>query len=136
MSGYQVFVSHGSDDMWVARQIARSIKEIGATTFLDETDIPKGTNFKSRVHSEIAKSREIVALFTPWSARRSWVWVEIGAAWSQSKPVVAVFYGMNVSDLHESGQGQAILEDINVLSLNVFDIYLEELRVRIRENAS
>lgn len=133
---YKVFVSHGSHDLWVAAQIAKSIKEIGADTFLDETDIPKGADFKKSVHREIANSQELVALFTPWSAKRSWVWIEIGAAWSQNKPIIAVFYGMTMLDLEESGQGKAILEDINILSLDQFNEYLEELHERVREAAS
>jgi len=132
-NGYRVFVSHGSSDSWVAAQIARSIHDTGASTFLDESDIPKGANFKERIHEEIKKSRELVALFTPWSSKRSWVWVEIGAAWSQEKPVVAVFYGMGATDLDQSGQGKAILDDINVLEINKFDIYVEELRKRLAE---
>jgi len=136
MDGYKVFVSHGSNDSWVAAQIARSIHDVGASTFLDESDIPKGANYKERIHEEIKNSKELVALFTPWSSRRSWVWVEIGAAWSQEKPVVAVFYGMCVADLDQSGQGKAILEDINVLEINEFGVYLEELRKRLAEPGS
>ncbi len=131
--GYKVFVSHGSHDVWVAGQIAKSIREIGAAPFLDETDIPKGSNYKQIIHREIGESREIVALFTPWSKKRSWVWVEIGAAWIQDKPVVAVFYGMEVSDLEVGGQGKAILEDINILKLNDVELYLQQLAGRINE---
>jgi hypothetical protein len=130
---YKVFVSHGSEDAWVAGQIAKSIQEVGAVTFLDGANIPKGANFKQIIHREIGSSHELVALFTPWSAKRSWVWIEIGAAWGQEKPVVAVFYGMRVSDLEESGQGKAILEDINILKLNDFGSYLRELAERVKE---
>jgi hypothetical protein len=128
---YKVFISHGSDDTWVAGQIAKSIQEAGADTFLDETNIPKGGNFKQIIHREIASSNELVALFTPWSAKRSWVWIEIGAAWGQGKPVIGVFYGMGVSDLEESGQGKAILEEINVVQLNGIERYLKELGERV-----
>ncbi len=132
---YKVFVSHGSHDSWVATQIARAVREQGAEAFLDETDIPKGANFKKRVHEEIRLSRELIALFTPWSSKRSWVWVEIGAAWSQEMPVVAVFYGMTPVDLEESGQGKAILEDINIVAMNDIDDYLAELGARVRGKA-
>jgi TIR domain len=127
---YRVFISHGTQDTWVAGQIAKSIREVGAVPFLDATDIPKGAKFKQMVHREIGSSDELIALFTPWSAKRSWVWIEIGAAWGQEKPVVAVFYGMKVADLEGSGQGKGILEDINVLDLNDFQSYLRELAAR------
>lgn len=128
---YRVFVSHGSDDRWIAAQIAKCLREIGAETFLDETNIPKGANFKQIIHREIALSNEVVALFTPWSAKRSWVWIEMGAAWGQDKPVVAVFYGMALSDLEENGQGKGMLEDINVLQLNDIQQYLAEVAIRV-----
>lgn len=104
---------------------------MGAEPFLDETDIPKGANFKQIIHTEIASSDEVIALFTPWSAKRSWVWIEIGAAWGQGKPVVAVFYAMELRDLEENGQGRGMLEDINVLQLNDMDRYLAELATRV-----
>jgi hypothetical protein len=129
---YKVFVSHGTQDNWVARKMAKCIQEVGAATFLDQTNIPKGANFRQIIHKEIAACQELVALFTPWSAKRSWVWIEIGAAWGQEKPVLAVFYGMSVSDLEDSGQGKAILEDINVINLNDFQTYLSQLAARIK----
>lgn len=127
---YRVFVSHGTDDHWIAAQIAKCIREAGADTFLDESSIPKGGNFKQIIHKEIALSNEVVALFTPWSAKRSWVWIEMGAAWGQDKPVVAVFQGMTLHDLEQSGQGKGMLEDINVLQLNDIDRYFTEVAQR------
>jgi hypothetical protein len=112
--------------------MAKCIQEVGAATFLDQTNVPKGANFRQIIHKEIAACQELVALFTPWSAKRSWVWIEIGAAWGQEKPVLAAFYGMSVSDLEDSGQGKAILEDINVIDLNDFGTYLSQLAARIK----
>jgi hypothetical protein len=129
---YRVFVSHGTQDSWVAAQIARAVRDAGATAFLDETDIQKGENLKQRIHDEIVLCNELIALFTPWSHQRSWVWIEIGAAWGQEKPIIAVFYGMNPSDLEDSGQGKAVLEDINIINLNNLDAYLRELAARVR----
>jgi len=128
---YRVFVSHASDDSWIASQIARCVRDLGADAFLDETSIAKGENFKQIIHREIALSNEVIALFTPWSAKRSWVWIEIGAAWSQDKPVVAVFYGMELGDLEKSGQGKGMLEDINVLQLNDIEQYFTQLASRV-----
>jgi hypothetical protein len=128
---YKIFLSHGSDDSWIATQIARRVQEVGAVPFLDETNIPKGANFKKSIHDEIKQSRELIALFTPWSFKRSWVWIEIGAAWGQNKPVVAVFYGMGLNDLETSGQGKGILEDINIVQLNDIEQYFGELATRV-----
>ena len=137
MADYKIFVSHGSPDMWIAGQISKEIQAAGASPFLDESDIPKGSpDFKRIIRDEIAESHELIAFFTPWSATRSWVWIEIGAAWNREIPILAVFYRMEVGDLDKNGQGKAILEDINVLQLNEFDVYLQQLRSRVREEQS
>jgi len=134
MEPYKVFVSHGSHDLWLAGQIAKEIQNLLAVPFLDETNIPKGSpNFKKIIQEEILASRELVALFTPWSATRSWVGIEMGAAWILDIPILAVFYGMTVNDLDKNNQGKAILEDINVITLNDLATYLTQLGVRVRE---
>ena len=133
MSTYKVFVSHGGQDIWLAGQMAKEIHTVGALPFLDETNIPKGADFKRIIREEISASRELVALFTPWSAMRSWAWIEMGAAWDRGIPILAVFYRMGVTDLDKAGQGKAILEDINVIDLNEFDKYLKQLGTRVAE---
>ena len=134
MDAYKVFVSHGSHDLWLAGQISKKIQGLGASPFLDETNIPKGSpDFKKIIREEIVASRELVALFTPWSAMRSWVWIELGAAWTREIPILAVFYGMQVNDLDKTGQGKAILEDINIINLNDLDAYLKQLGIRVME---
>lgn len=131
MGKYRVFISHGSDESWIATQVGRRIEELGGEAFLDELHIPKGANIKEIIHREIKGSNELVALFTPWPSRRSWLWIEIGAAWAQDKPVVAVFYRMQLEDLEANGQGKGILEDINVVQLNEIELYLRQLATRV-----
>lgn len=134
---YKIFISHGSQDAWLAGQISKEVRSLGGSAFLDETGIAKGSpDFKRIIREEIKASRELIALFTPWSAMRSWVWIEIGAAWEREIPIVAVFYGMKVSNLEDTGQGKAILEDINVLNLDDLAVYLDQLRLRIEKAQS
>ena len=128
---YKVFVSHGKPDTWLAKQLAKEIRALGASTFLDETDIPKGANFKIIVKQQVAECNELIALFTPWSAQRFWVWSEIGAAWGQDKPVIGVLYGLSLKELEAIGEGKAMFEDINILELNDTDKYLSELKNRV-----
>lgn len=108
----------------------RCIEECGAETFLDVNDITTGDDFKAILRSELAQADELVALFTPFSRRRVWLWTEIAIAWSTDKRIVAVFYGMTLADLTQVG-GSGVLEDRHVRALNDFDIYLAELRGRV-----
>src|ERR1700682_4640967 len=102
---YRVFVSHAGDDIWVAEQIAKSIEDCGATAFLDRRDIAAGDNFKHRVHEEIGKCDELLALFTPWSRRRAWVRHEIGMADMLRKRIVCVFYKVSIADFGAGDDG-------------------------------
>lgn len=131
-NSYKVFVAHSSVDTWVANQMATAIHSRGACTFLDDVDIHKGDDFKRIIKGEVASSNELIALFTPWAAKRTWIWTEIGAAWGQGKRIIAVFHGMILSDLGKDGSDRSILEDVNVLQLNDMDRYLEELEERVK----
>jgi|SRR5215213_3232291 len=44
-----VFVSHDSRDTWGARQIARALREAGASVFLDEAEVEVGEDFAERI---------------------------------------------------------------------------------------
>lgn len=137
MDDYKIFISHGSKDAWIAGQIAKEVRSLGGATFLDETDIPKGNlDFKRIILEEIKASNELIVLFTPQSQMRSWVWIEMGAAWGRDIPVVAVFYGMEASDLEDTGQGKGFLENSNILTLDdLNNEYLNQLRLRIEKAA-
>jgi hypothetical protein len=128
----KVSISHGAHDAWVAKQMARCIEECGAETFLDVNDIETGDEFKSRIRAEIIGSDEFVALLTPFSRRRSWLWNEIGVAWGHRKRIVAITYGMAMADLdNEDGGGRGVLEGYQFRRLNDFETYVHELRERV-----
>ena len=44
-----VFISHGGEDTWIAKQIARGISERGGRPFLDQADIAIGANFEDEI---------------------------------------------------------------------------------------
>jgi len=129
---YRVFVSHDWSDRWVARQMARCISDAGAQPFVDIFDIEKGDRFEERIREELAECQELVALLTPWSVDRNWVWTEMASAWIMRKRLVPVLYGIT---LHEIGQlhgGLAHLSASNVCGIDEFDDYIRELRERTK----
>ena len=125
-----VFVSHGSRDAWVARQMARCIAETGATTFIDVNDIATGDDYKRRIRDEIGHSNEIVVLFTNWSRRRAWLWAEIGAAWFAGIRIIAIMYETTQRQLEDEG-GFALVDSLHFRSINSFESYLKELQERV-----
>jgi hypothetical protein len=128
----KVFLSHGDYDEWIAKQMARCIEECGSEVFLDVNDIETGDEWRSRIKAEIINSDELVALLTPFSVKRTWLWHEIGAAWVLQKRIVAITYGMTVADLDNAdGGGRGVLEGYQFRALKDFETYLHELRERI-----
>jgi hypothetical protein len=126
----KVFISHGSHDSWIARQMARCIAECGVETFLDVYDIQTGDDWQDRLFAEIDATDELVVLVTPFSRDRVWLWVEIGAAMKVNKPVRPILYGLSMRDLVKSGNAGP-LPGLHARSLNEFDSYLVELRARM-----
>jgi hypothetical protein len=129
---YRVFVSHAGDDIWVAEQIARNIEDCGASAFLDRRDIAAGDNFKERIHDEIPKCNELLALFTPWSRRRAWVRHEIGMADILKKRIVCVFYKVTIADFQGDEDGLGPLDGLNTVDINGLASYFKALRRRAK----
>ncbi|MGJ0395686.1 MAG: toll/interleukin-1 receptor domain-containing protein [Methylocystis sp.] len=77
---YRIFISHGWHDRWIARQMARLVADAGGSPFIDIFDIEISDRIAERVLEGTRECRELVALLTPWSVERNWVWAEIAAA--------------------------------------------------------
>lgn len=129
---YNVFVSHGWHDRWIARQMASSIvAETGAQVFIDIFDIQSGDRIEQRVHAGLSGCTELVSLLTPWSVDRNWVWSEMAGAWALRKRYVGVIYGLSLEEIEKNHGGLAMLSPTNVIGLNEFDTYLVELGKRV-----
>ena len=128
---YHVFVSHSGDDLWIAKQLARCIEDCGATTFLDRRDIDVGDKFKDRIHDEIPRANELVAIFTPWSRKRAWVRHEIGMADMLKKRIVCVFYRVSVADFEGDEDGLGPLDGLNIIDINEMNAYFRGLKRRV-----
>ncbi len=128
---YRIFVSHGWTDKWVAEQIAKRLKDdCNCEAFIDVFDIAKGDDIEERIFKELPKCSELVALLTPWSADRNWVWIEIGAARALGLRVVAVLYGITLADLDKDRGGKGFLGSKNIVEINSIDVYLNEVTKR------
>jgi hypothetical protein len=132
---YSIFISHGWHDRWVAAQMARAVAEIGGVPFIDIFDIEKGDRIEERVRAGLDACDELVALLTPWSVDRNWVWTEIAAAWALRKRFVGVVYGVTIEEIEKRHGGMACLGPTNVVALDDFDEYIGELTRRIGQRA-
>jgi TIR domain len=127
----RVFVSHGWADKWVAEQVARRLaKDCNCETFIDVFDVAKGDDIEARIFEEIPKCDELVALLTPWAADRNWLWVEMGAARMAGLRIVAVLYGLSLSDIDKDRGGRTFLGAKNLVDINDLETYLTEVAKR------
>lgn len=127
---YRVFISHGAADTWVASQIRRRIGEASADTFVDVYDIAKGDDIEDRIFEEMKECNEILALLTPWSVDRNWVWTELGAARGLGLRIVAVLYAVTLDTIDKEKGGSAFLRAKNCVDMNDLETYLKELKRR------
>jgi len=128
-----VFVSHGGADTWVARQIEREIREAGAEAFLDESNIGIGEDFPEAIRAYLQRADELLVLLTPWSVRRPWVWVEVGAAFQRAILIVGVLHGLSPDELRSDTSIPIFLLERNLINLNDIQRYFEQLRRRVGE---
>ena len=127
----RVFVSHSAKDAWVARQIAAEIRRRGAETFLDEADIAHSDDFEEAILKAEETCTELLVLLTPWSLKRSWVWLEIGFFRHARKRIVGVLYGLSAQDLSADPDVASVLTKLDMVELNSLDSYLDQLSNRL-----
>lgn len=128
-----VFVSHSSQDTWIAKQIAREIEARGATPFLDEAQVDAGSDFEEDILNFLEQAHELVVLLTPWALERPYVWAEIGAAWGRRIPIVALLLGITATELQSRPGIPVLLKKRDLLQLNEVEVYLDQLSGRIRQ---
>lgn len=129
---YLVFISHSSQDTWVARQISREVSSAGAQPFLDEAEIDLGADFEEEILHVLENADELVVLLTPWALERPYVWAEIGAAWGRRLPIVGLLHGIEASELQVKPGIPVLLKRRSLLDLNDIDAYLTALSERVR----
>jgi hypothetical protein len=130
MAEHLVFISHSSQDTWVAKQIAKEVIECGATPFLDEADIEVGDDFEERIRDFLNRAHELVVLLTPWALERPYVWAELGVAWGRGLPIVALLHGLTAGELQARPGTPVFLKGRDMIQLNDVATYLSQLRKR------
>jgi hypothetical protein len=127
----RVFISHASNDAWVAKQIEAKAKSCGATTFLDCEHIEHGDDFEEKIIDAAEDCTELLVLFTPTARDRKYVWLEIGMFLGARKRIVGVLYGVKKEDIATDQFTPVALKRIDSVELNDIDSYFAELSRRV-----
>lgn len=127
----KVFVSHSSQDLWIARQIASEIQNLGAQTFLDVADIAHGDDFEEEILKAEPGCSELLVLLTPWSLKRPWIWLEIGFFRHSRKRIVCVLHGVSAREVASDPDVASVVKKLDMVELNDLGSYLAQLKQRI-----
>lgn len=87
---YTVFISHSSKDLELARDLARRLKEVGVSTFVDTDEVSAGGEISSGVLSALREADEVLLVLTDNALVSSNVMFEFGAADALDKRVTPV----------------------------------------------
>ena len=129
----KVFLSHSSQDKWIARQIARAIRDCGSDVFLDEANVDVGGPFEEDIRTYLAEADELVWLATPSALTRPYVWAELGVAWVRRIRIITLVHGMSVADLMGRTDVPVFVKERYALPLDDLDRYLDDLRRRLEQ---
>ena len=127
-SAYTVFISYSSKEKWIARQISKEIKALGAETWLDLNDLQGGDEIRRSIKRGIRTSQEMVVLLSLHSITSPWVVYEGAIADEQEKRITPILNNLAPDET------LAPLQGIKAIDLNDFDDFLVELTGRIKKH--
>jgi hypothetical protein len=156
----KVFVSHSSQDAWVAQQIASSVRRCGADFFIDKEKIQRGDRIDDEILLAAESSTELLVLLTPWAVERPYVMMELGLFCQTGKRIIGVVHGLNDhersllalglfwgfgltpagptggrTDLDDAVVSKLpmVLRQTNLVPLSKIDSYFAELKARVKQ---
>lgn len=86
----KLFISHATSDGEFASTVQRELEKVfanGIEVFCTSSpgSIPVGTDWLEVIDQKLATTQAVVAIVTPVSIERPWLWFEIGATWSKGQ---------------------------------------------------
>ncbi|MGI8439591.1 MAG: TIR domain-containing protein [Thermoleophilaceae bacterium] len=107
--------------------------QYGPTGFADSQVVETGDQLEAELKTALHDADELLVLLTPAALERPYVWIEIGAAWSQGKRIIGILHGMTTSELAGRDGTPAFLTGIVLRDINELEEYLGELRQRLTD---
>ena len=126
----RVFISHSSEDTWVALRMAEAIRGTGAGTFLDRHDIAHGDRFEEEIRKGEANCDEQLVLLTPRSMLSTWIALEMAFFRHSRKRIVLVRHGVTNEGIASAAVLPPFSRELDTVHLNDFDSYFRQLAQR------
>ena len=85
-----LFISHASSDAEFANAVKQEIEKVfanGVSVFCTSSPgaISVGTDWLADIESKLAVAQAVIAIVTPVSIERPWLWFEVGATWANGR---------------------------------------------------
>ena len=86
----RLFISHATSDGEFANAVKQEIEKVfanGVNVFCTSSPgtIPAGTDWLSDIEDKLESAQAVIAIVTPVSIERPWLWFEIGATWAKGR---------------------------------------------------
>jgi hypothetical protein len=120
---YSIFLSHSSQDAWLAKVIGEKIETTGVTVWLDEMSLTGGEQVGNAIRDGVRGTNETVVLVSNASLQSQWVAAEIGMALALRKRITPLLNNV-------APDAMAPLSGIKSYELNHFEKYVAELKIR------
>lgn len=116
-----LFISHASSDAEFANSIKQEIEKVfanGVSVFCTSSPgaIPVGVDWLSDIETKLSTTQAVIAIITPVSIERPWVWFEIGATWSKGRSGACRIYPLCAPEI-DMGQLPSPLDRLQALSM-------------------
>ncbi|MDD3380312.1 MAG: toll/interleukin-1 receptor domain-containing protein [Rugosibacter sp.] len=117
----KLFISHATTDGEFANAVKAEIEKVfanGVDVFCTSSPgaIPVGNDWLSDIESKLGSAQAVIAIVTPVSIERPWLWFEIGATWSSGRAGNCKIYPLCVAEIDLSSL-PAPLNRLQALSL-------------------
>ncbi len=117
----KLFISHATTDSEFANAVKSEIEKVfanGVSVFCTSSPgaIPAGSDWLSDIEGKLGSAQAVIAIVTPVSIERPWLWFELGATWSSGRSGNCKIYPLCAAEIELSGL-PAPLNRLQALSL-------------------
>lgn len=100
----KLFISHATSDGEFANALKNELEKVfadGVSVFCTSSPgaIPPGTDWLATIESKLDGTQAVIAIVTPVSIERPWLWFELGATWSKGRNGDCRIYPLCVAEI-------------------------------------
>ena len=116
-----VFISHASTDGVFANAVKDEIEKVfadGVAVFSTSSPgaIGAGSDWLTEIELRLERAQAVIAIVTPVSIERPWLWFEVGATWSKGRQQKLKIYPLCAPEV-DPGQLPSPLDRLQALSM-------------------